>query len=379
MNNVGDDGILSSIVEQLRTTYQDIDITVVTHNPEQIRRLLGVKTINKRGFYNRILTYRAIRKMDIVLIGGACIIGDFMPKNPIKRLVSGYPGYPLTLIGWAKLLRKPVMVYAIGVENVPSKVMRFMVKHVYNMVEVITLRDEESKQLLEKYEVTKPPMITTADPALSLNVPSQKEINEFFEKQGIWSDENPLMGISFAYTKDRRDELISFIAEIADYLISKMDAKIVFIPMNILPQYDRLGMVKVIEKMKYSIRAKILNTPYTHREIIGLVSRMDLVISSRMHLLIFASLSNVPIVGISRSPKIDSFLKRFRIDVGVSTDDLNFNQFQHFINHVWKNRDSLRRTLEAQRNILCEKSISNVENLSKYIGYAENRLHMSGM
>ena len=43
--------------------------------------------------------------------------------------------------------------------------------------------------------------------------------------------------------------------------------------------------------------------------LIGLLSRMDAVVSMRLHGLIFSSLSGAPLVGVSYDPKIQSFLR----------------------------------------------------------------------
>jgi polysaccharide pyruvyl transferase WcaK-like protein len=365
LENVGDNAILAAMLEQL-DSIGDLDVTVITRESKYIAEWLGVKTLELAGLGNRLRTYRAVASTDVLVLGGGAFIGEY--TRGLKGLVAGTPGYPYTLIATARALRKPIMVYGIGVERIEDPLKRAATRLLYDRVQLITVRDADSRRRLSSYyRVSKPPLFATADPANTLSVPPAAEIDAFLAAQSIAKGDRPLVGISFAYGIDKRDELLAFIAETADHLATTIQARVVFLPANIREENDRFGMGRVMEKMRRPECAQILRLPYTHRDFIGLMSRMDLVIASRMHPLIFASLSNTPIVGISRGPKIDAFLEFFGLRPGIDTRTLDIEQFKAILDETWSNRQALREKLEERRAEMRAKAFETVRLFEEHI------------
>jgi len=358
LQNVGDDAILGAMLEQFRTI-EDIDITVATKHAEEMSEWLGVKTLERQGKWNLLKVYRAVFSTDVLVVGGACVISDY--QRSLKGLISGYPGLGLTLIALAKLLGKPVMVYGIGVEDVSSKLKRFFIKRIYNSVEVITLRDQGSLDLLrDGFGVTKPIMEVTADPVMAMSPPTSEQTQQEVEKHDIFKSDQPVIAVSFAYGVDTRPELIKFMAEMSDYIISEYNAKILFIPMNILAKNDKAGVLKVMEQMANSASAEVLEMPYGYEEVMGLLGKVDMVISSRMHLLIFSSITMTPIVGISRVPKTNQFLNFFGLKSLVSTTNLDFSALKSNLDEAWYNRENIRQALDDNREKMHTRAWNNL-------------------
>ncbi|MCP5045429.1 MAG: hypothetical protein GY944_30745 [bacterium] len=358
--NVGDDAILAAIVEQLRAVEPTVQITAVARRPEMMAQWLAIDAIEIMGLRNRVRNYLAIASNDVLIVGGGALIAQY--THGLKGLVTGHPGYPMTMLVAAKLLGKSTMVYGAGVEDVTYAPARFCIRHVYNRADVITVRDEDSRnRLVNDLGVTKPPVITTADPVLSMSVPAGSEVRSILQRIGSSDSDAPLCIINFAYGQDRREELVDFIARTADHVISRFGARVLFIAMNVQQGQDRLGMEQVLERMSRRDRARILDLPYTHREVIAIASQAELVISSRMHLLIFAALSGTPIVGISRVPKIDAFLARFGLSAGADSNHLDFDRFAEVLNSTWEHRRDLRAKLDEQRESLKRAAMSNAE------------------
>jgi len=365
LQNIGDDAILAAMIKQLRTI-DDLDITVATKHAEKMSSWLNVKTLERSGKSNLLKVYKAVFSTDVLIVGGACVISDYQ-KN-LKGLISGYPGFGLTLIALARILRKPVMVYGIGVEDIPSKFKRFIIKKVYNSVDVITLRDQGSLELLNNiFNVTRPKLFVTADPVLGMTYPNDDFVNEINPPILFDNDKKPLVGISFAYGVDTRAELIDFMAKLADHVVNKFDANVLFIPMNIIPQHDLAGLNHVLDQMEFKSNVRMLSLPYSYAEVISLVSKMDMVISSRMHLLIFSSVTNTPVIGISRVPKTDQFLMNFGLKSVVSTDSLNFDESKDAIDAAWRNRHEIKLSLENSRETMYKRAWDNVKFFKEYI------------
>jgi len=114
---------------------------------------------------------------------------------------------------------------------------------------VITVRDEDSRvRLVERYGVTVPPVIATADPVLSMRVPGSAKIRSVLEDKRIATGGEPFVVINFAYGVDRRDQLLDFVARTTDHVVDAFGARVLVIPMNVTPNADRLGMEKVLNR-----------------------------------------------------------------------------------------------------------------------------------
>ena len=259
----------------------------------------------------------------------------------------------MTMVTLAKLLRKRAMVSGADFEKIESPAARFLLRKVFDRTDMITLRDENSKKrLIGDLDVRRAPVVTTADPVLALQILSDQEVDTIAVRLDLEIAKRPLVVINFAYGLDRRDMLIDLIAKTADYAIEQFGARVLFVPMNILPSTDRLGMSQVIQRMAAPDSASILDLPYTHAEVLSAAHRSELVISSRMHLLIMASLVGTPICGISRVPKVDAFLERYGLEAAANTEELEFKSFRSNLEAAWKERSSIRARLEAGKNVL---------------------------
>ena len=118
-------------------------------------------------------------------------------------------------------------------------------------------------------------------------------------------------------------------------------------------------MERVLERMEETDSAQILPLPYDHEDVLAIVERADLVISSRMHLLILAALVSTPIVGISRVPKVDAMLEHYELSAAASTTDLDFKRFRERLDRDWGEREAIRERLTSQRESLAERARSN--------------------
>ena len=95
----------------------------------------------------------------------------------------------------AKLFNKPVMVYANGIGPINRKINRFLTRKILNQVDLITLRDKDSRIFLKELDVENDNIYVTADPVFTLEPTKEEIILGIFEKEGIPGDK-PLVGVS---------------------------------------------------------------------------------------------------------------------------------------------------------------------------------------
>lgn len=93
----------------------------------------------------------------------------------------------------------------------------------------------------------------------------------------------------------------------------------------------------VMQKMKNE--AYILEKNYCPKEIMGMIGEMDLVLSMRLHTLIFATKQRVPIVGFVYDPKINSYLNMLKMPNGGDVNNINIERTLEEVEEVLENRD----------------------------------------
>ena len=88
------------------------------------------------------------------------------------------------------------------------------------------------------------------------------------------------------------------------------------------------------DAMQYQGETIIANGSNTPEAFVGLASKMNVVISSRLHLLIFASISATPCIGIERGSKVRNFLSEFGQYTTGTTDHIEFHQLDKTLTHL---------------------------------------------
>jgi polysaccharide pyruvyl transferase WcaK-like protein len=76
---------------------------------------------------------------------------------------------------------------------------------------------------------------------------------------------------------------------------------------------------------------------------LSVVGNLDLLVGARLHSLIYSAVMDVPMIGVSYDPKIDSFLNAIGMNFDLTVDNFTLEGFQHIYDHVVEHYDSLRR------------------------------------
>ena len=282
--NLGDEAVIASFLKNLRALTKDVEVTIFSCNPKRTSKSHNVKSIRMdmsvfgviKGLFTTLKTFS---KMDLLVWGGGNLITDessqlYTPFHLIKVLL-------------AKLMGKKVIVYAIGVGPLNGSFGKFLTRAIINHVDIITVRDEESKKILENVGITKPPIYVTADPAFDLESAKELVVRKILKEDGIIKEEKqPLIAIvprrvfhrksKFLFSSiilikykvmfgliDKKNKIKferfkEVLAKVADYLVEKLNAKIVFIPMQMSAeqqQQDDKISVEIIQKMKHKKNA----------------------------------------------------------------------------------------------------------------------------
>ncbi len=293
--NAGDEAMLAAMIEAFDDLDPQIRLTVISGNPEETRRRHGVEAVHRLNYAGVV---RVLARSSLLISGGGSLLQDVTSNRSLY--------YYLSIVWLAKKMGKPVMLYAQGIGPVRGALAKAMMRRVGNRVDLITVRDEGSRDELRFLQVNKPPVHVTADPVLALH-PVDKEIGRLILRRSGLEGAAPLIGIS---VREWRDWLHykRVLAETADRLVTEMGARVVFIPMQ--SPDDVAAARKIVRNMKQ--KAVVLEEDYTTAELLSLVGNLDLLIAIRLHALIFSAVMRTPLIGISYDPKIDRFLETLK-------------------------------------------------------------------
>jgi len=169
----------------------------------------------------------------------------------------------------------------------------------------ITLRDRSSFDELQEMGVSKPSITLAADPTVILPSAPAAVADGLLESAGLHpSDGQRYLGITVRPWNGFEAKTDVFAAA-ADYAYETYGLIPVFIPIE--PKLDINAARQVASRLEKAPYA-ILPGATSPEHIISLFSRMEIVLSMRLHALVFAAGHGVPLVGAVYDPKVSSFL-----------------------------------------------------------------------
>ena len=156
-SNAGDDAILDSISNSIAGVSDDVAITVLSNDPALTKQQYGLDAVSR---FHVLEVLSALRRSDVLLSGGGSLLQDTTSTRSIL--------YYLTVMNTARLLGKPVMLYANGIGPVRKEGNRRRTKNAVEKAAVVTLRDNGSARERRQMGVKRTDLHVTADPVLRL-------------------------------------------------------------------------------------------------------------------------------------------------------------------------------------------------------------------
>ncbi len=202
-----------------------------------------------------------------------------------------------------------------------------------------------------------PRIIVTADPVFTIEPCSKSETANIFQAEGIDLDK-PIIGFSVRKW-DGYKNYTGIIASIADYVAETYGVMPVFLPMQ--HPNDLLMVESIVSRMKH--KGFIIKNRYNASQVLGIISRMDLLVGMRLHALIFAVSLGIPVVGLVYEPKVEWFLEYIGLKQLSAGDvkTLEYGNLKSIVDYAWENKSSIKDYLQSITPGLKEKSIKNAE------------------
>lgn len=292
--NAGDDAILEAILQEVRSIDADIPVTVVSKNPKNTRRGYRVRAVGRTDFLGWL---RAMKRAKLYINGGGSLIQDVTSRRSLW--------FYLMNIRAAKWAGCKVQMYGCGIGPVTRRNHRKLTARVLNQnVDVITLREPDSLEELRSMGVTAPEICLTADPALTLRSAPDEKTDSVLLRAGIPPQGNYICFALRPWPDFQRKA--AFFGDAARYAWEHHGLTPVFVAVEkgMDPAAARMAAQTLEDVPHY-----FLDDAGAAGTIIGVLSRMELVVSMRLHALIFAAGQGIPLAGVVYDPKVSAFLR----------------------------------------------------------------------
>jgi polysaccharide pyruvyl transferase CsaB len=343
--NLGDEAILQSIITQLRRSLP-VEITVFTRDIEDTRRRHNVERVIPVRSLTRSEIIPAIEHLDLFLLGGGGILFDTVIKDYLREV----------FIAHSKEV--PVMVYAISAGPLQDPNMQKQVKEALSLAAVITVRERNAKKILEEAGINCE-IIVTADPAFLLEPEPISE--EIIQREHLEGGQK-LFGMSVREPGGAAPDLneITYhelLANAADFMIDRYDARIVFVPLE-HSVLDIQHSHAVISRMLRPQKAWVLQGEYSPGQLLSIIQRFDFAVGMRLHFLIFAALQGVPFVALPYATKVGGILD----DLQIAMPPLRLvsaGRLISYIDRYWDNREEIKARIKQRLPEIKDRAMEN--------------------
>jgi len=343
--NSGDEAMLSSIIDELRSKKRNIRLLVLTKKPAETKQKYGVDAISRSNPFTLI---KAFKYSGTLISGGGNLIQDLTSFQSML--------YYTGLMKYAFMRRMKVMLYANGIGPLQRKLSIRIAGRILNKTDVITVREPNSYKMLREIGVNKPYISITADPVMGLELPSY-EINEKVLSEYKIPADGRRAVFSVRPWKGLEGRYNPIFAEIADYLFEEYKLTPVFIPLH--SKKDTKVCQDIIGMMKNN--AYLVESERSAMDLISIISTAELVIGMRLHSLIYASVARIPVIGIVYDPKVRYFIELMDQEDGGLIENITADDIKNRVLKIMNERDEYIGRISSRMEGLKEQCRRNAE------------------
>lgn len=289
--NIGDEAILLCLLKKIKYLYDEI--TVFSRNPSE--------TISLHKVHAEKKNIKRFLSCDDIIIGGGELFQDGLAwKNAIAIIL-------------AKLLRKKVKVLGVGID-VNGKVEKLLTQLSLRITDEISVRDNRSVNNLVSMGINSDKIKLVKDFAFCLEPQLTERINAFFLNHKL-RDSKLIVLVLRQKTSEIDNMLFTFFTEfVSNLLQERRNLKILLMPFSRHPDSAKDNDMILLQKLKSKVENDnliIFEGTFEPPTILWLISKAALVISARLHPLIFSKIVNTKAIAIPISPKIMSYAEEY--------------------------------------------------------------------
>lgn len=349
-NNMGDEAILKGLIDGILREVEAPEIVVLSSNPEFTQKKYEgypVKAINRMDL---VKIGKEMKDMDLFVSGGGSLLQDVTSSRSLL--------YYLGLLSLAKsVYKKKTMIYSQGIGPVNKEANKTWVKRILSKVDLINVRDKNSKKTLEDIGINRD-ILVTADTVLGMTPPSKERGKKLLSDMGVVEGRTNL-AISLRTWKDRDAHIEKEIGLLIEKLLETGTYNIFLLPFHF--NEDMKLISKIHSNLEKKKQVYVITQDLYVDEYLSFMGNMDIVVAMRLHGLIFSTLMGAVPIGISYDPKVDSFLQEIDSKDVVSVEHVTSEDLYKRILYKTQNLSKEKEHIRTQRQALREVAdVSNV-------------------
>jgi polysaccharide pyruvyl transferase WcaK-like protein len=361
--NAGDAAILSSIIDEFRRIDPDALFEVPTIAPAYIRRTYAhlngaVKPINTLPYTGSIrlfgpTTLASVARCDVTLLC-AGITFDVKLFNPAFNFLITLAG----LVPLGSMLGGRFFAYCHGVGPLRTTIGRHLARSVYQRCDEVLVREDDSRELLLSCGVDPWRVSTWTDVAFVTRAAPERRIDEILAALGL-AGPNPTLGVNVTRhlnlwfkTDGLTEEGFALrLAGVLDELAGRIaPARILLI----CTHRKDIGLAQSVRDHMSDRATPILandpkhedGTGYDCHDIVGVMSRLGLLVGMRLHSVVMAMATGTPVIAVSYAPKVASTLRLLGLeDNVVELSSAGVDRLLDAVEHAWTDRAQQRAAL----------------------------------
>jgi polysaccharide pyruvyl transferase WcaK-like protein len=366
--NAGDAALIAGIMDSVdQACGRGLLYEIPTIKPSFIRenyqnrtRPVGMLPWNASIKMLGVPTYQSIMRTDLTLVFDA-ILFDRSLYNPLFNYLSTLA----LMLPRARRAGKRLGFFNVSAGPVATSAGRKMLANVARTMDFITVRDQNSYNLLREIGVTDHPIIITADAALTMRSAPEARVQEILSKHGFKpSDE--ILGVNVSKYLDTwaggdresmgKEKFLASYSAALNRVLKDIGAPVLFVSTQ---HHDIALTQELMNRVTVPVhKAHVTNREYSPYEIRGVLGALSLLCGMRLHATILASSGLAPIIALPHQPKVSHYFKTLELQDYVLTFD-NYSEdalAKHYL-RGWSERSAIRRALEKNIPISRAKAL----------------------
>jgi polysaccharide pyruvyl transferase WcaK-like protein len=357
--NAGDAAILSGIMDTVDAACgTPLAYEIPTLKPAFIRdayanrtRPIGMMPWNGSVKMLGLPTYRSVMRTHYTLIFDA-ILFDRSLYNPLFNFLSTL----YLLLPRARRKGKRMACFNVGAGPVDTPAGRRMLRAVADCMDFITVRDQESMDILRDVGAQTPRILLAADAAVNVTPAPEKRVDAILGKLGLSRDDE-ILAVNVNQYLDTwarpkrepmgKEQFLQILSAAVNQVADETGAAVLCVP----TQHHDVPITE--EFMARLTRARavamVANRDFSHYEIKGVLGACSMLLAMRLHASILGASALAPTLGLAYQPKVEFFYNQ----LGMPERNIRFDRFtvEDLRRHLlqgWADRNEIRRQLEVR-------------------------------
>lgn len=297
--------------------------------------------VDKKDIYYKVLAESIIDELEENYPDEKCgyisVLKDIFKADTI--VICGWGDFPKKVLLAINILKKPLILYYMPQESP-------FFNRLSRKARGIILKTET-----EGYEYFPSPVLVS-------DLATPRHIERLLNREKLVSRRGSVGIIGLNLDEEQCRKL----ADSLNLLIEDLDLNVIFIP--ILEGESEKDIT-----VKYSANVRYIQTNrYSSKEILGILSRIDILITSDEKGVIFAMAVDRPVIGLTADDELDSLLGGItQEDILLDIDKISHEELYSKIKIAWVHKDSIVKQIQGKTSELKKKADEGIRRLGKWI------------